>query len=113
VNRRLVGVYAGRRITNMENQLTRTESMLRDTRSNINEQRPAGLRKQIKGLQDRRSELVSRARGMDREQKKEELRQINIKEDQYKDVIIEKKRGPKVKELVEQYQGAAMTPKKK
>ena len=103
----------GRRITNMENQLTRTESMLRDTRSNINEQRPAGLRKQIKGLQDRRSELVSRARGMDREQKKEELRQINIKEDQYKDVIIEKKRGPKVKELVEQYQGAAMTPPKK
>ena len=50
---------------------------------------------------------------MDREQKKEELRRINIKEDQYKDVIIEKKRGPKVKELVEQYQGAAMTPPKK
>ncbi len=100
----------------MENQLTRTasESMIRDTRPNINEQRPAGLRKQIKGLQDKRSELVSRARGMDREQKKEELRQVNIKEDQYKDGIIEKKRGPRVSELVEQYQGAAAkTPKKK
>ena len=70
--------------------------MLRDTRANINEQRPAGLRKQIKGLQDRRSELVSGARGMNREQKKEELRQINIKEDQYRDVIMPEKRGPKL-----------------
>ena len=28
-------------------------------------------------------------------------------------LLLRKKRGPKVKELVEQYQGAAMTPKKK
>ena len=103
-------------ITDMENQLTRTENMLNATRANINEQRPEGLRKQKEKLQNRRSELVTRSRTMDREQKKKEFKLINEREEQYKDIIIEKKRGPKgtnVKDLIEQYQGAAFTPKKK
>ena len=53
---------------------------------------------------------------MNHDQKKEELRRINEREEQYKDIIIKQKPGPKgtnVKDLVEQYQGAAFTPKKK
>ncbi len=53
-------------------------------------------------MQDRSSELINSARTMDRKEKKEEL---NIKEQQYKDNIIPQKRGPKVKDFVEQHQG--------
>ena len=102
-------------ITDMENQLTRTENMLNATRANINEQRSEGLKKQLKKIKDRRSELLTRAKTMNRDQKIEEMRLINEREDQYKDVIKKQKPGPKgtnVKDLVEQYQGAAFTPKK-
>ena len=52
-----------------------------------------------------------RKKKMDREQKKEELRLIDEKEQHYQNVIKQHKRGPKVKDLANQYT-AALTPKK-
>jgi hypothetical protein len=109
--RKTIETNTARRITDMENELTRTENMLNATRANINEQRPKGLRKELKILQDRRSDLVNRNKKMDREQKKEELRLIDEKEQHYQNVIKQHKRGPKVKDLANQYT-AALTPKK-
>ena len=110
--RKTIEINTARRITNMENELTRTENMLNATHANINEQRPEGLRKQLKKIQDRKSDLVNRNKKMDREQKKEELRLIDEKEQHYQNVIKQHKRGPKVKDLANQYT-AALTPKKK
>ena len=50
---------------------------------------------------------------MDRKLKLEELRQININEGHYKDIIIKGKTGLIVKERIEWFGGAAYTPKKK
>ncbi len=54
--------------------------MISSTRSNLNEQRPEGLRKAKKALQDRRSELLHRSPNMDRILKMNEFRKININE---------------------------------
>ena len=98
----------------MESQIARVEKNISDLRSNINEQRPKGLRDAKKKLQDRRSELVSRLPHMDRELKMQELRQINTNEAHYENVITKKKTGPKVQDKIEQFGGAASTtPKKK
>jgi hypothetical protein len=110
--RKTIEINTARRITNMENELTRTENMLNATHANINEQRPEGLRKQLKKIQDRKSDLVNRNKKTDREQKKEELRLIDEKEQHYQNVIKQHKCGPKVKDLANQYT-AALTPKKK
>ena len=93
-------------INDYEDQISRAEQNISDLRLNINQQRPEGLRKAVKKLQDRRSELVNRAPNMDRKLKTEEWRKININEDQYKDVIIEERRGPKVRGIIEQFGGA-------
>ena len=50
---------------------------------------------------------------MDRELKMQELRQINKNEAHYENVITKKKTGPKVQDKIEQFGGAASTPKKK
>ena len=75
--------------------MTRVENRLSLTRSNLNEQRPEGLRKGLKKLQDRRSELVTRARAMNRDQKKAEFKELNATIQDYEDVIDKKKPGPK------------------
>ena len=69
--------------------------MISSTRSNLNEQRPEGLRKAKKALMDRRSELVTRTKNMNREQKKAEFKEINATIQHYVDVIDKKKPGPK------------------
>ena len=85
--------------------------MISSTRSNLNEQRPEGLRKAKKALQDRRSELVTRSKNMNREQKKAEFKELNTAEQHYNNVILKQKPGPKVRERIEQFEGAAFTPK--
>ena len=82
-------------INQVEDQMTRVENRLSLTRSNLNEQRPEGLRKGLKKLQDRRSELVTRARAMNRDQKKAESKELNATIQHYEDVIDKKKPGPK------------------
>ena len=69
--------------------------MISSTRSNLNEQRPEGLRKAKKALMDRRSELVTRSKNMNREQKKAEFIELNTTEQHYDNVINKKKPGPK------------------
>jgi hypothetical protein len=87
---------------------------LSSTRSNLNEQRPEGLRKANKALQDRKSDITTRGRtDLTREQKKEETKRLNTLIEQYENVITKRKTGPKVKGIVEQFEGAALTPKKK
>ena len=100
-------------IKHFEDQAARVENMLSATRSNINEQRPKGLRDAKKALQDRRSDLVTRSKNMNREQKKAEFIELNTAEQHYDNVINNKKPGPKVKKGIEQFEGAAFTPKKK
>ncbi len=96
---------------NLEDQIAKVENMISSTRSNLNEQRPEGLRKAKKALMDRRSELVTRSKNMNREQKKAEFKELDKKEQHYDNVIDKKKPGPKVKERIEQFEGAAFTPK--
>jgi hypothetical protein len=79
-------------INQVEDQMTRVENRLSLTRSNLNEQRPEGLRKGLKKLQDRRSELVTRARAMNRVQKKAEFKELNATIQHYEDVIDKKNR---------------------
>ena len=81
----------------VEDQMTSVEKKLSYLHSNINEQRPKGLRSAIKKLQDRRSELVHRTPTMDRVQKVEELRKINQTENHYINVIAKRKPGPVAK----------------
>ena len=100
-------------IKNLEDQVGKVENMISSTRSNLNEQRPEGLRKAKKALQDRRSELVTRSKNMNREQKKAEFKELNTAEQHYNNVILKQKPGPKVRERIEQFEGAAFTPKKK
>jgi len=101
-------------INDCEDQVTRVENILSSTRSNHNEQRPQGLRKAKKALQDRKSEITSRGKtDLTRDQKKEETKRLNTLIEQYENVITKRKTGPKVKEIVEQFGGAAFTPKKK
>ena len=69
--------------------------MISSTRSNLNEQRPKGLRDAKKALQDRRSELVTRSKNMNREQKKAEFKELNTAEQHYNNVILKQKPGPK------------------
>jgi hypothetical protein len=82
-------------INQVEDKMTRVENRLSLTRSILNEQRPESLRKGLKKLQDRRSELVNRAKSMNREQKKAEFKEINATIQHYVDVIDKKKPGPK------------------
>jgi hypothetical protein len=101
-------------INDYEDQVTRAEKKISDLRSNLNDQRPEGLRKAKKTLQDRKSDITTRGKtDMNREQKKEETRRLNTLIEQYEDVITKRKTGPKVKERIDQYEGAALTPKKK
>ncbi len=99
-------------IKHFEDQVARVENMISSTRSNFNEQRLEGLRKAKKALQDRRSELINRAPKMNRILKTDELRKININESHYDNVILKQKPGPKVKERIKQFEGAAFTPKR-
>ena len=71
--------------------------MISSTRSNLNEQRPKGLRDAKKALQDRRSELVTvtRSKNMNREQKKAEFKYLDKAEQHYDNVIDKRKPGPK------------------
>jgi hypothetical protein len=82
-------------IKHFEDQAARVENMLSATRSNLNEQRPKGLRDAKKALQDRRSELVTRSKNMNREQKKAEFKELNTTIQHYDNVIDKKKPGPK------------------
>ena len=82
-------------IKNLEDQVGKVENMISSTRSNLNEQRPEGLRKAKKALMDRRSELVTRSKNMNREQKKAEFIELNTAEQHYDNVINNKKPGPK------------------
>jgi len=101
-------------INDYEDQITRVENILSSTRSNLNEQRPQGLRKAKKALQDRKSEITTRGKtDLTRDQKKEETKRLNTLIEQYENVITKRKTGPKVRENVEQIEGAAFTPKKK
>ena len=50
---------------------------------------------------------------MSRDQKKEEIRKLNKKIEQFENVIEKRKPGPKVQQRIDQYEGAAFTPKKK
>ena len=94
-------------INQLENQIQRTENMLDSTRKNINEQRPEGLRRKIKQLQDKKSDLITRQQGLTRDTKKEELKKVNQELQHYENIIMKRKPGPKVKEKVEQYEGMA------
>ena len=94
-------------INQLENQIQRTENMLDSTRKNINEQRPEGLRKKIKQLQDKKSDLITRQQGLTRDVKKQELKKVNQELQHYENIIMKRKPGPKVKEKVEQYEGMA------
>ena len=82
-------------IKHFEDQAARVENILSATRSNLNEQRPKGLRDAKKALQDRRSELVTRSKNMNREQKKAEFKELNTTIQHYDNVIDKKKPGPK------------------
>jgi hypothetical protein len=82
-------------IKHFEDQAARVENMLSATQSNLNEQRPKGLRDAKKALQDRRSELVTRSKNMNREQKKAEFKELNTTIQHYDNVIDKKKPGPK------------------
>ena len=97
----------------VEDQMTKVEKKVSYLHAYVNEQFPEGLRHAVKKLQDRRSELVNRSPNMDRVLKVEELRKINQTEDHYKNITTKQKPGPKVQERVEQFGGAAYTPKKK
>ena len=100
-------------INDYEDQVTRAEKKISDLRSNLNDQRPEGLRKAKKTLQDRKSDITTRGKtDMNREQKKEETKRLNTLIEQYENVITKRKPGPKVREIVEQIEGAAFTPKK-
>ena len=101
-------------INDYEDQVTRVENILSSTRSNLNEQRHEGLRKAKKALQDKKSDITTRGKtDLNREQKKEETKRLNTLIEQYENVITKRKTGPKVKGIVEQFEGAASTPKKK
>ena len=50
---------------------------------------------------------------MVRDQKNEEIGRLNTEIEHYENVITKGKTGPKVREMVEQIEGAAFTPKKK
>ena len=91
----------------LENEIQRTENMLDSTRKNINEQRPEGLRRKIKQLQDKKSDLITRQQGLTRDTKKEELKKVNQELQHYENIIMKRKPGPKVRETVEQYEGMA------
>ena len=82
-------------LKNLEDQVARVENMISSTRSNLNEQRPKGLRDAKKALQDRRSELITRSKNMNRDQKKAEFKELNATIQDYEDVIDKKKTGPK------------------
>ena len=70
--------------------------MISSTRSNLNEQRPEGLREAKKKIQDRKAEINTRGpMQMTREQKKEENKRLNSLIQQYEDVIDKRKPGPK------------------
>jgi len=112
IQKRMRGVMTRKRIgdtiSNLEDQLSGVENMLASTRSNLNEQRPKGLRKAIKKLQDRKSELNTEGRvNMPRDQKKEATKDLNKQIEHYESVIIKRKPGPKVKDKIDLYEGAA------
>jgi len=88
----------------LENEIQKTENMLDSTRKNINEQRPEGLRRKIKQLQDKKSDLITRQQGLTRDTKKEELKKVNQELQHYENIIMKRKPGPKVKQ---QYEGMA------
>ena len=101
-------------INDYEDQISRAEQNISDLRLNINQQRPEGLRKAKKTLQDRKAELTTRGPvNMGRDQKKEEIRRLNTEIEHYENVITKGKTGPKVRGIIEQFGGAAYTPKKK
>ena len=101
-------------INDYEDQISRAEQNISDLRLNINQQRPEGLRKAKKTLQDRKAELTTRGPvNMGRDQKKEEIRRLNTEIEHYENVLTKRKTGPKVKGIIEQFGGAANTPKKK
>ena len=106
--------YIEKATDKMERKIARAEKQISDLRLNINEQRPKGLRQAVKKLQDRRSEISTRGPiGINRDQKKEEFKRLNEQLEDYENVIIKRKTGPKVKGIIEQFGGAAYTPKKK
>ena len=115
IQKTIKGKIARNKIINdYEDQVTRVENILSSTRSNLNEQRPEGLRKAKKALQDKKSDLTTRGKtDLTREQKKEETKRLNTLIEQYENVITKRKTGPKVKERIDQYEGAALTLKKK
>ena len=92
-------VANSKRITNLENQLQTTEDRLANLRINLNEQRPEGLRKAKKKLQDRKAEINTQGRvaNMTREQRKDETKRLNEQIDHYENTITKRKPGPKPK----------------
>ena len=92
-------VANSKRITNLENQLQTTEDRLANLRINLNEQRPEGLRKAKKKLQDRKAEINTQGRvaNMTREQRKDETKRLNEQIDNYENTITKRKPGPKSK----------------
>jgi hypothetical protein len=67
-------------------------------RVNVNEQRPEGLRRAKKKLQDRKSEITMQGRtNMTRDQKKAETESLNKRLEHYENTIIKGKPGPKKK----------------
>jgi len=101
-------------INDYEDQISRAEKNISDLRLNINQQRPEGLRKAKKTLQDRKAELTTRGPvNMGRDKKKEEIRRLNTEIEHYENVITKGKTGPKVRGIIEKFGGAANTPKKK
>ncbi len=97
-----------------EAKILKLEKVITDTRSNINEQRPKGLRQKLKDLQTKRSELTTRGPvNLSRDEKKEQVKKLTGEIEHYENVIIKQKPGPKVKGIIDQFGVAAFTPKKK
>ena len=97
----------------MERKIARVEKIISALQTDVNTQRPEGLRKALKKLQDRKSEITTRGPiGIGRDQKKEETKRLNTQIEHFENVITKRKTGPKVKGIIEQFGGAAYTPKK-